>query len=321
MARGRMIVLLNNDVYVTERWLDQLLYCLNKSPEVAAVGPVTNYISGEQQIDVSYKGVSEMPKFAAAFNRSNPGKWHDTKRLVGFCILLRRSTFEQVGYLDEGYRVGNFEDDDWNVRLRLQGKKMKIAADTFVHHIGSVTIKALGQKQFNEVNEKNERLFAKKWGNRYESIRRSTELATSPHRAMDFFPTHIWIRNWSGKLYWLKHGVKHPLAAGIQNDYLMAHAIRLSVIELLQIPTGSEYTEAELAAIHTDQSSDGKVVMTEEGLLYQLDQGKKREIVSPYACTAWGLVVPESSDSSESWSEWPEGLPIVPPTRLKSEDL
>lgn len=318
MARGQTMVLLNNDVFVTEGWLTQLLACLHGCPDAAAVGPVTNYISGEQQIGVPYDDIARMSEFAAAYNHSDPGEWRDTSRLVGFCILLRRSTFEQVGYLDEGYEVGNFEDDDWNLRLRLQGKRMKIAADTFVHHIGSVTMKGLGQQQFTVVNDRNEQFFIYKWGERYESARQVTDRSATNYKAIDFFPTHIWISSAGGKLFWLEHGVKHPLAAGVQNEMIKGRSIRLSVIELKQIPTGSEYGQAELDVIMAGQSGDGKVVMLENGAICQLDRGTRREFISAYACTAWGFAIPERSASSESWSVWPEGLPIAPPTRLKS---
>jgi len=322
MARGQTIVLLNNDVFVTEGWLTQMLACLFESPDTAAVGPVTNYISGEQKIDVPYHELSELPRFAAAYNRRDTGKWRDTSRLVGFCILMKRSTFEQVGYLDEGYEVGNFEDDDWNRRLRLQGKRMRIAGDTFVHHVGSVTMKGLGAKQFSTVNDRNERFYTQKWGNRYEWIRSKVkESATSSHQAADFFPTHIWIRSASGKLFWMQHGVKYPVAARVRDEVMTASTPRLSVIELLQIPTGPEYGEMELAAIRGDSSKDGKVVMAEDGTIYQLDQGARREFVSHYACTAWGFIIPQQAASHEAWNDWPEGLPIAPPTRSKAEDL
>lgn len=112
MAKGQTIVLLNNDVLVTERWLDQLLGCL-KLTGAAAVGPVTNYIGGDQQIDVPYEDVAEVPAFAAAYNAPDPRKWREVNRLVGFCLLFPRSTLEQAGYFDEGYVIGNYEDDDW----------------------------------------------------------------------------------------------------------------------------------------------------------------------------------------------------------------
>jgi len=322
MARGQTIVLLNNDVFVTERWLTQMLYCLHESPDISAVGPVTNYISGEQEMDVPYHKISEMHQFAAAYNRRDAEKWRDTNRLVGFCILMRRSTFEQVGYLDEGYEVGNFEDDDWNLRLRLQGKRMRIAGDTFVHHIGSVTMKGLDKQQIMAVNDNNEQFFTRKWGNHYERIRSKVMASVdSSYQSADFFPTHIWIKSSTGKLFWLQHGVKHPLVATLQSKMSRASAVQLSVMELLQIPTGSEYGEAELAAIMGDRSKDGEVVMTEDGTIYQLYQGARREFISQYSCTAWGLIIPKHASSHEAWSKWPEGLPIAPPTRLKSKSL
>ncbi|WMT40200.1 hypothetical protein RE628_23455 [Paenibacillus sp. D2_2] len=101
----------------------------------------------------------------------------------------------------------------------------------------------------------------------------------------------------------------------------MASAVRLSFMELLQIPTGLEYGEAELAEIKGDPSQDGRVVMAKNGTIYQLDQGARREFISQYACTAWGFNIPQHASSYEAWHEWPEALPIAPPTRLMSEDL
>jgi GT2 family glycosyltransferase len=322
MARGQTIVLLNNDVFVTEGWLTQMLNCLHESPDTAAVGPVTNYISGEQEINVPYHEIKDMPRFAAAYNRRDTRKWRDTNRLVGFCILMKRSTFEQVGYLDEGYEIGNFEDDDWNLRLRLQGKRIRIAGDTFVHHIGSVTMKGLGGQRYSDINNRNGRFYTQKWGDRYEWVRSNVkESNAGSYQATDFFPTHTWIRSASGKLFWLQHGVKHPLAFRIRSEAIMASAVRLSFLELLQIPTGLEYGEAELAEIKGDPSQDGRVVMAENGTIYQLDQGARREFISQYACTTWGFNIPQHASSYEAWNEWPEALPIAPPTRLMSEDL
>ncbi len=50
VASGEYILLLNNDVVVTEEWLSGMLECLNSSPDIGIVGPMTNNISGLQQI-------------------------------------------------------------------------------------------------------------------------------------------------------------------------------------------------------------------------------------------------------------------------------
>ncbi|MNO20292.1 N-acetylglucosaminyl-diphospho-decaprenol L-rhamnosyltransferase [compost metagenome] len=319
MARGTTIVLLNNDVLVTERWLSQMLRCLNENPGTAVVGPVTNYIGGEQQIDVPYEDVAGMRKFAARYNRYQPGLWKDSERLVGFCLLFSRCTFEQVGYFDEGYMVGNFEDDDWMIRLRFQGKGMKIAGDTFVHHYGSMTMRELGSKEYIKVNDRNQQFFNDKWGAPYEALQWMKDLlSTSPFQSSDFFPTHTWISDSSGKRFWLQHGVKHAVAEGDFKDQY-APSNRLSVIDMLSIPTGSELPASE-AKMPFSGSGEGAVIRDVKGTLYQIDRGTRRELLSNYTCEAWGLSILEQQVSSEIM-KLPAGLPVLPPSLLLSDDL
>lgn len=321
MARGSTIVLLNNDTLVTEGWLSNMLRCLNNCPDVAAVGPVTNYISGIQQIEVPYKDMAGMYEFATTHNTPDERKWWDTDRLVGFCLLFARSTFEEVGYLDEGYEIGNFEDDDWIIRLRLQGKKMKIAGDTFIHHFGSVTMKGLGNEGFTRVNGQNESLFVEKWGNVYELLQqRSNQISFEGTKAVDFFPTHTWIRGLADKFYWLEHGVKYPVAQELVQGNERDKAVRLSVIDLMQISIGPKRNkEEELSRLNG--LYEGAVFRGTDGCIYQMDRGKRREIVSSYAILSWNLHVEEEPNLSEEGSKFPIGIPILPAPRLKSEDL
>lgn len=43
--------------------------------------------------------------------------------LFGFCFM-KKELVNYIGYLDESYRVGMFDDDDWNTRLRRIGFKV-----------------------------------------------------------------------------------------------------------------------------------------------------------------------------------------------------
>lgn len=317
MAKGNYIVLMNNDVLVTEGWLDQLLNCLNSDPKIGAVGPVTNYISGEQQIGVPYEDIQGMREFSIAFNKRDATKWKRCDRLVGFCILMPRSTFEDVGYLDEGYEIGNFEDDDWILRLRFQEKQMMIAGDTFVHHYGSVTMKGLGQQGFIQVNQRNEDFFTQKWGRGFELLANmNLNMGSNSHplRSIDFFPTHVFIKSWSGRIYWLANGIKHPVPDSIQVEH--ADATRLSVIELLNIPTGPPYDPA----IHqpNQQDLEGRFIFTADGHYYQIENSRLREFTSSYACQQWGIL---KQCIEMHIPDLPQGLPILPPLRLQSQDL
>ncbi|MBW4841066.1 MAG: glycosyltransferase family 2 protein [Paenibacillaceae bacterium] len=325
MAKGDTIVLLNNDVLVTESWLDQLLTCLRQFPEAAAAGPVTNYISGEQQIDVPYEDVADMPAFAAKHNQSDPLKWRVTDRLVGFCVAFPRTTLNQIGYFDEGYEIGNFEDDDWVARLRLQGKKMVIARDTFVHHYGSMTMKSLGSQGFQEVNTRNHHFFNEKWGDLHALYTRMTAWrGERTLQAADFFPTHVRVRDANGGVHWLEHGVRHQLhQAG--SPVPQPEPARLSVLDLLQLPAEPSRSSDELAGLSGGAPSeagiaDGTVAVC-GGRWYQIDRGQRREIISVYTLHAWGLASNYADVSEEIVAAYSEGLPILPPPRIVSEDL
>ncbi|WP_068783254.1 glycosyltransferase family 2 protein [Paenibacillus phocaensis] len=319
MAKGKTIVLLNNDVLVTERWLDQLHMCLREYPGAAAAGPVTNYISGEQQIEVPYQDVADMPAFAAGHNHSDSLKWQETDRLVGFCVAFPRSTLDEVGYFDEGYEIGNFEDEDWVARIRLQGKKLVIARDTFVHHYGSMTMKSLGSEGFQEVNTRNHQFFSEKWGDLQALYTRMPAWrGERTLRATDFFPTHVRVRDVNGGVHWLEHGVRYRVhSAGA--PVTAPESARLSVLDLVQLPAGPAL-EHPVGPPSGTEFSDGTVIAS-GGRWYQIDRGQRREIISEYALRAWGLAPLNAAFPEDAAAAYPEGLPILPPPRLVSEDL
>ncbi|MEG6570381.1 glycosyltransferase [Thermoanaerobacterium thermosaccharolyticum] len=162
IAEGEYIILLNNDTIVTENWLSNLLYCLNNANNAGIVGPVTNNISGDQKIITYYKNINDMHEFAGKFNVQNQ-KWRKSLRLVGYCMVMRKELFREIGLLDENYGIGNFEDDDLCLRALLKGYNLYINDTTFIHHFGSVTFKNM-DINYAELMKKNEIYFKQKWG-------------------------------------------------------------------------------------------------------------------------------------------------------------
>jgi hypothetical protein len=68
-----------------------------------------------------------------------------------------------VGGFDTRFGIGNFEDDDHNLRCRLAGYTLWIADGAFLHHEGSATFKALGIDYSLNI-ERNLQLMLEKWG-------------------------------------------------------------------------------------------------------------------------------------------------------------
>ena len=50
-ATGDYILLMNNDVVVTPGWLERMICCAEKRPEIGIVGPRSNYVSGPQLVE------------------------------------------------------------------------------------------------------------------------------------------------------------------------------------------------------------------------------------------------------------------------------
>lgn len=162
IAQGENILLLNNDTVVTYNWLENLVKCLYSDESIGAVGPVTNSLAYYSTIPVSYNSIEEMHEFAREYNLLDKEKWEERLKLVGFCLLIKREVINKIGLLDEIFTPGNYEDDDYSLRMRKAGYKLIFCKDTFIHHFGSVSWKK-EYKDFSNLLSKNHQLFIDKW--------------------------------------------------------------------------------------------------------------------------------------------------------------
>ncbi|MBN2982931.1 MULTISPECIES: glycosyltransferase family 2 protein [Cohnella] len=314
MAKGSTLLLLNNDTLVTERWLDNMLACLNSDERIGMVGPVSNCVSGDQQITVPYDHIGDMPRFAAAFNRSDASRWRRTDRLVGFCLLFRRELFEQIGYFDEGFELGNFEDDDYGIRVRLLGRNLVVAEDTFIHHFGSVSLRAIGE-QFARINDRNHLYFNEKWQHPYEWIHRVLKLSPSVSEPLAdmslLYPERIAVQGIGAAVYWVEDGMRHSV-----EGELSLPVTRISQIDLKRWPIGGKISGEEASARWFGEATG--VVMLPDGTLFYREADRLRRIVSLAAMQAWHLHLKKIDVMQpEEAARWAEGLPIVAPPVLR----
>jgi GT2 family glycosyltransferase len=163
-ARGRVLVLLNNDTVVAPGWLAGLARHLD-DPAVGLVGPVTNRTEGDAKIDTDYITGAEFLAAAAKRARDCSGKQVEVTRLVMFCAALRRDVLARVGPLDEQFALGMFEDDDYVLRIRDAGYRVACAQDVLVHHFGQATLGKLAVTgEYGPLFHANRRRFDEKWG-------------------------------------------------------------------------------------------------------------------------------------------------------------
>ena len=163
-ATGDVLVLLNNDTIVPPHWLGRLLPHLAERP-VGLLGPVTNRICNEAEIDAPYQTYGEFLHFAQKRSESHKGRRSEIRMTAMFCLAMRREVFAKLGPLDEQFEVGMFEDDDYAMRARAAGWQVACAEDAFVHHFSEASFGVLAPSgDYAKLFDANRRRFEAKWG-------------------------------------------------------------------------------------------------------------------------------------------------------------
>ncbi len=156
LARGRLLLFLNNDVLVPPGALGRLVRFIDEDLSIAAVGPCLVGRDGRAQ----HTG-RQIPRLRAFFHRIFFLRWtglfraaYRSYRRDGFdpdrsgpvdhlsaaALLVRRQPFVSCGRWDEGFEFG-LEDLDLSVRLGRHGK-IYYLADVKISHWGGVSSKA-----------------------------------------------------------------------------------------------------------------------------------------------------------------------------------
>jgi glycosyltransferase involved in cell wall biosynthesis len=171
MATGKYIIIANNDIVVTQGWLDSMIKLAETNKHIGLVGPVSNSVSWYQlDKEAVYKTQEEMHEYAAKIKGKNKGDVLEFPRLAFLCTLLKREVIDKLGGLDERFSPGNYEDDDFCLRAQLAGYKAVIAKDVFIHHFGSLSFMSEGIGKYQERLDTNKKIFVEKWGADPEEI-------------------------------------------------------------------------------------------------------------------------------------------------------
>ncbi len=172
-AKGHAL-LLNSDTVVPRGWLPRLLAALDRNSAIGIVGPMSNYASGPQMIlDLELESLDDINAYSDQLYEERCGTFGRTNRLVGFCMLVRDTVLAKVGLFDERFGIGNYEDDDYGVRVQQAGFELRVALDCFVFHFGHRTFSGMGihGDQLRTLLDENGERFREKWSNSPEHDR------------------------------------------------------------------------------------------------------------------------------------------------------
>ena len=143
LSPERDVLWLNADTRVHGNWLDRLRAVAYSSQDIASVCPLTN--NGELMSFPESRVSQAMP------DAVQHAELDDLARLTaspaveietgcGFCLYIKRSAIDSVGYLDEVHLLRGYgEETDWCLRARARGWRHMGAPHVFVAHQGGIS--------------------------------------------------------------------------------------------------------------------------------------------------------------------------------------
>ncbi len=158
----RDIFLLNNDTILLPNALFWLRMGLYDNEKTGAVGAVSNCVSNFQKVDWCCKTKEEFLNMAISQNLPMARPYERRNYLVGFAMMIRRKALEEVGYLDEVFSPGTYEDNDIGFRLCEKGYEILLCRNSFIYHYGSGG--GANAQKWRRIYARNAAKLADKWG-------------------------------------------------------------------------------------------------------------------------------------------------------------
>jgi len=123
------VCILDNDTIVCRGWLEEMIRIAGLREDIGVVNPNSNTFG--------LKGPSSraaLEEFAKDLLRKEGGKFIEIGAAIGFCYLVKRKVINEIGYWDEGFSPGYFEDTEYSMRAKKYGYKSVIALGAYVYH-------------------------------------------------------------------------------------------------------------------------------------------------------------------------------------------
>ena len=140
-----------------------MLYSMSCNNKLMVVGARSNYVSGPQLVkEIPYTNVSGLQAFADERALRQSVTFQYWGRIVFFFVLIKTEALLRIGFLDEIFGLGNFEDDDYCLRVAAKGYKCGFNNNVYIHHYGSRSF-VNNKLDYAAIMETNRKKFLKKW--------------------------------------------------------------------------------------------------------------------------------------------------------------
>ncbi|OGG89684.1 hypothetical protein A3C68_01980 [Candidatus Kuenenbacteria bacterium RIFCSPHIGHO2_02_FULL_42_29] len=135
------MALLNDDTVVTPSWLKIIIDKMEIQPEVGLCQPLITRYPERDRIN-SFGNCFHYLGFGYSYGENQSIKFFTEQKILNdyapaylsfTAVVIRRSVFDEIGFLDEKY-FAYHEDSDFCFRSRLADWRLLVASDSIVHH-------------------------------------------------------------------------------------------------------------------------------------------------------------------------------------------
>lgn len=170
-ARGRYLVLLNNDTLVQPGWLDALLETFSRHPDTGLAGSCLLYPDGTLQeagcVIFSDGRAGNYGRLDAALD-PRYGCVREADYCSGAAVALPAALFSRLGGFDELYRPAYYEDADLAMRIRQAGHAVRYQPLSRVVHLEGMTSGVSEEGGVKAYQRTNRFKFAERWSTELE---------------------------------------------------------------------------------------------------------------------------------------------------------
>ncbi|MDD3905585.1 MAG: glycosyltransferase family 2 protein [Candidatus Omnitrophica bacterium] len=146
------VCLMNNDTVPGDGWLERLVEFAEAHKEIGLMNPLCDGHAHnvKRTVDEYAREVAE-----------NAGRYMEMNQCFGFCTIIKREVIDKIGYLDEVFGVGGYDDTDYSMRAGKAGYFCASVHSAYVYHKQHVSFKALGVR--DSATAKGRQEYLKKW--------------------------------------------------------------------------------------------------------------------------------------------------------------
>ena len=159
-AKGKYVFLMNNDMLVTENWLDSSYEYIKQKDNIGIVGSICLNFEGSVQ---EYGAYLDSEGYAHLNIRDTYDDLvvQESDYCSGCSILFSKSDWEKLAGFDEQFSPAYYEDTDFSYGVKYQLNKKIICnpGSKIYHYRGKTYSYAAGS-----ISEINREKFIKKWG-------------------------------------------------------------------------------------------------------------------------------------------------------------